>query len=437
MNSNTASLVIEFLPIDALAAHSSNARTHSKKQIRQIAESIKAFGFNNPVLVDQHCTIIAGHGRVAAARLLGLGKIPIIRLEHLTKDQVRAYLITDNELAAKAGWDKNILAIEFQNLLNIETNFDISVTGFEVAEIDEIIQSVASGKIEETRHEINENIPSVSRHGDCWFLNRHRLFCGSSLHETSYETLMAGRKAAAIFADPPYNVPIQGHVTGQRQHREFAMGTGEMSEAEFVAFLTTFFRLAAQHSADGSLHYMCMDWRHMSELLAAGKQIYSSLLNLCVWAKDNGGMGSFYRSRHELIFVFKNGKAPHRNNVQLGQFGRNRSNVWEYPGARTFGRQGDDGNLSAFHPTVKPVALVADALLDVTARNEIVLDPFLGSGTTLIAAERTGRICYGIEIDPLYIDLAIRRWQKHTGSHAIHAETGKTFDQIVAEVTRG
>jgi DNA modification methylase len=246
--------------------------------------------------------------------------------------------------------------------------------------------------------------------------------------------LMGSRRAAVVFVDPPYNVPIDGHATGNGsvRHREFQMACGEMSEAEFVAFLTTSLRLLVRYSADGSVHFICMDWRHMGELLAAGRQIYDTLLNLCVWVKDNGGMGSLYRSRHELIFVFRSGKGRHRNNVQLCQFGRNRTNVWEFPGVNTLSKQTDERNLLTLHPTVKPVALVADALLDCSARGDLVLDAFLGSGSTLIAAERIGRTCHGIEIDPIYVDTAIRRWQHYTGDHAIHAITGKRFDNLAA-----
>jgi hypothetical protein len=229
-------------------------------------------------------------------------------------------------------------------------------------------------------------------------------------------------------------VRVDGHATGNGaiRHREFAMASGEMSEAEYVAFLNTCLRLLAQFSTADSIHYLCIDWRHMGEMLAAGKQNYDEFLNLCVWVKDNGGMGSFYRSRHELVLVFGRGK-KHRNNIQLGRFGRNRTNVWEYPGVQTQSKQGEEGNLLALHPTVKPIAMVADAFLDSTARGEVVLDAFLGSGTTLMAAERVGRVCYGIEIDPLYIDVAIRRWQRYSGEAAIHSATGRRFDEISDE----
>jgi DNA modification methylase len=277
--------------------------------------------------------------------------------------------------------------------------------------------------------------PGVSRLGDLWVLGRHRVLCGSALDAVAYLTLMRGDGAVMIFTDPPYNVPIDGHASGLGaiRHRDFVMAAGEMSSAEFTAFLMRSCRLLARHSADGSLHFICMDWRHMDELQEAGRAAYSELKNVCVWVKSNAGMGSLYRSRHELIFVFKHGSARHRNNVQLGQYGRHRSNVWQYPNASAFGRGGEEGNLLALHPTVKPVALVADAIMDSSARGEVVLDAFVGSGTTVIAAERTGRRCFGLELDPVYVDTIVRRWQVYTGEHARHEESGKTFAETAAD----
>jgi len=430
-------LSVVYAAVDSLHVYSRNARTHSRRQIRQIARSIKAFGFTNPVLIDKNNTIIAGHGRVEAAKLLGLKEVPTILLEGLSENQFRAYILADNRLAEKAGWDPAILSIELQHLLTLDTDFDVTITGFEIPEIDVILQETSAKPDEDDELPVDSAGPAVTKRGDLWQLRKHLILCGSSLQEESYKTLMAGRRAAVVFSDPPYNVPIDGNVCGKGavRHREFAMAFGEMSEAEFVAFLSTVLRLLARHSAVGSVHFICMDWRHMKELLAAGGQVYDSLLNLCVWVKDNGGMGSFYRSRHELVFVFRNGKGSHVNNIQLGRYGRNRTNVWEYPGVNTLSKQGDEGNLLALHPTVKPVAMVADAILDCSSRGDIVLDAFLGSGTTLMAAERVGRVCRGIELDPIYVDTAIRRWQRYTGESALHAETGETFND--REVKRG
>lgn len=423
--------------VASLSPYARNARTHTKEQIRQIADSIQAFGFTTPILVDKQNTIIAGHGRLRAAQLLGMTRVPTICLENLTEDQVRSYILADNKLAEKAGWDESILAIELGHLLTVDLGFDITVTGFEVPEIDLIIQGASSKPDVEEDPEPLPQGPPITQPGDLWLLDEHRIFCGNSLEPDSFARVMAGRKADVVFVDPPYNVAIDGHVSGNGsiQHREFQMASGEMSEEEFTQFLTTGLGLLAQHSKAGSVHFVCMDWRHVGEVLAAGKHAYDVLLNLCVWAKDKGGMGSFYRSQHELIFVFRNGKASHRNNVQLGKFGRNRTNVWQYPGANTLSRQGEEGNLLALHPTVKPVSLVADALLDCTAPSGLVLDSFLGSGSTLMAAERTGRVCRGIELDPLYVDTAIRRWQRYTGGTAVHAASGKEFGK--EEVERG
>jgi len=430
-----SNLLITYYPTGSLKANPGNARTHSKHQIRQIADSIRAFGFTNPVLLDKNGTVIAGHGRLEAAKSLGILEVPTIRLQELSPDQVRAYVIADNRLAELAGWDESILAIELQHLLTIEGDFDVTVTGFEVPEIDLLLSAPTDKPDPDDSFEISDGTQSISQPGSLWQLGRHRILCANSLEQNSYLKLLGAKRADVVFVDPPYNVAIDGHVSGNGsiRHREFQMACGEMTESEFVSFLTTSMRLLACYSASGSIHFVCMDWRHMGELIAAGRQVYESLLNLCIWVKNTGGMGSLYRSRHELVFVFKNGKGRHQNNVQLGRFGRNRTNIWEYAGINTLSRSGDEGNLLQLHPTVKPVALVADALLDCSSRGDMVLDAFLGSGSTLMAAERTGRSCRGIEIDPLYIDTAIKRWQRYTGDHAIDTATGKRFDDFANE----
>jgi DNA modification methylase len=427
-------LLIKYRKISELKPFKRNARTHSKHQIRQIVESIRRFGFTNPVLIDSDDRIVAGHGRVQAASIRGMTEIPTIRLENLTEDQIHAYVLADNKLAENAGWDPSILAIELQHLLTIDDpDFDITVTGFEVAEIDSILEDEAEDPApDEEFFDPVSGEPPVTELRDLWLLGQHRIFCGNSLDEVTYEKLLVQRRPAMIFTDPPFNVKINGHVTGKGKlrHREFAMASGEMTESEYASFLNNSLGLLSRYSGNNSLHYLCIDWRHVADLIAAGKQTYDEFMNLCVWTKDNAGMGSLYRSQHELVLVFRKGKGPHRNNVQLGRFGRNRTNVWRYPGVHTLSKQGDEGNLLALHPTVKPVAMVADAILDCTARGEIVLDSFLGSGTTLMAAERVGRVCCGIEIDPRYVDVAIRRWQKQTGEKAVHAQSNARFDDV-------
>lgn len=421
---NVPELAVRYQAVGSLTAHPSNARVHSKRQVRQIAASIKTFGFTNPVLIDRNNTIVAGHGRLQAAELLGMAEVPTIRLEGLTADQVRAYIISDNRLAEKASWDKEILAIELQHIMKVDSDIDVTITGFEVPEIDLILSQATIKPDPDDEFDIDQTDPLITQSRDLWLLGKHRVLCSNSLEENSFKALMASRCANVVFVDPPYNLVIEGNVSGHgsTHHREFAMASGELNEAEFLAFLTTSLRLLALHSTNGSIHFVCMDWRHAGELLAAGNQTYEALLNLCVWVKNNGGIGSFYRSRHELVFVFKNGKGTHRNNVMLGRFGRNRTNVWEYAGVSALSKQGDEGNVFALHPTVKPVALIV-----------------LGSGSTLIAAERVGRICFGIELEPRYVDVAIRRWQRHTGDQAIHAATRKSFDDLAtpSEVHRG
>jgi DNA modification methylase len=425
---------------DDLKPSPANPRTHSPAQIAHIAASIEAFGFNVPLLANAADEIVAGHGRWLAAKKLGLAEVPTIRLDHLSAAQAKAFRIADNRLTEIATWDDRLLAEQLKQLAELNLDFDLEATGFSMAEIDLRIENLAprvagDDAVDEVPAEMG---PPVCQEGDLWLLGPHRLLCANALDGQAFDTLMAGEAAAMAFTDPPYNVRIQGHVSGRGaiHHREFAMATGEMSRAEFRTFLTQITGHLACHSRDGSLHYLFIDWRHVEELLAAGRASYTSLENLCVWTKTNAGLGSLYRSQHELIPIFKKGDAAHRNNVQLGTFGRNRTNVWIYPGGPGFSRGPDDDEARAVHPTVKPVALVVDAILDVSARQEIILDPFVGSGTTVIAAERTGRRCFGMEIDPLYVDAAIRRWQRLTGSSAVHAGSQRCFADIEAERQR-
>lgn len=419
---------IELRDAAALKPARRNARTHTVKQIRQIAESIKAFGFINPVLVDARHRIVAGHGRVEAARLLGMKKVPVIALEHLSKSELRAYAIADNRLGELAGWDKEVLALELADLVTIDSDFDISVTGFEHAEIDLTIQRQVD--IPDPMDEVPE-APSadeaVTQTGTLWELGDHRILCGDARDLDALQRLMARDRAQMVFTDPPYNVPIDGHASGlgRKRHREFVIGSGEMTPRQFTEFLGATLGNLAAVSEDGALHYICMDWRHIGELSSAGTRVYSEFKNLCVWNKTNGGMGSFYRSKHELVFIYKHGRGSHVNNIELGRFGRYRSNVWEYAGVNTW-RKGRDKDLSD-HPTVKPMLLVADAIQDASHRGDIVLDGFGGSGTTLLAAERIGRRARLLELDPRYVDVTVMRWQKATGRKAIDAATGQPF----------
>ena len=436
---SSAPLSVAYQPIDELKPDPKNPRKHSPKQVRQIANSIRQFGFVCPILVDAERNIIAGHGRMQAARQLDMATVPVVQIDHLTPAQVKALRIADNKLTENGEWDLLLLGEAFQELSLLELDFGLEITGFELPEIDLAIQLLSepdASEQDEADHVPEAAETAVSKTGDLWQLSKHRLLCGSALDQAVYQALLDGALADFVFADPPYNVPIGGHVSGNGaiKHREFAMASGEMSRDEFIGFLKEVFHRLVAYSKPGSVHDLCMDWRHLVEILAAGESVYAELLNMCVWAKTNGGMGSLYRSQHELVLIFKNGKAAHCNNVQLGKFGRNRSNVWTYSGVNNFGRGTEEGNLLALHPTVKPVALVADAILDCSNRGAAVLDPFLGSGSTLIACERTGRHCRGIEIDPLYVDTAIRRWQKYTGEQAVNLTTSRTFAEHEAEV---
>jgi DNA modification methylase len=430
MTSPTTALEVTQVSITSLKPHPQNPRVHSDKQVQQIARSIETFGFNVPILVDDRQNVVAGHGRLLAAKKLGWKIVPVIKLKHLSESQLKAFLIADNRLTENSSWDDRLLGEQLKVLSELELDFDLEVIGYETAEIDVLIDGLET--ISEP--DPDDSLPvtetsAVSVEGDLWQLGKHRVLCGNSLFLENYDRLLDGAKADLVITDPPYNVVINGHACGlgKARHREFVMASGEMSAGEFTEFLAKAMALAMLNSQPGSLAYYFMDWRHVFQISIVGELVYGELKNLCVWAKNNGGMGSFYRSAHELIFLFKNGKALHRNNIQLGKYGRYRTNVWNYPSANTFSRSGPDGDLLALHPTPKPVALIADAIEDSTQRGDLILDPFLGSGTAVIAAERSGRVCYGLELDPLYVDTVVRRWQRRTKRKAFHVESGESF----------
>jgi len=427
---------LDYLPVDTLKPDPQNAREHTRTQIKQIARSIEAFGFGSPILVDRDLKVIAGHGRLEALKHLGRTDAPVIRLEHLTPEQARAYAIADNRLTETSKFNERQLALHMKALAEIELDFSLEATGFSMGEIDLMIEGLEIGPDEADAPDALpvEAGPAVCRRGDVWLLGEHRIICGSALELETYARLLGDELVDAVICDPPYNVPVNGHISGKgkRRHREFVSGSGELSGPEFAVFLNRALANAERFSRDGSVHFWFMDWRHIHPLLAVGQSVYADLINIAVWTKNNGGMGSLYRSAHELIAVFRKGGVSHTNNVQLGRFGRNRTNVWSYPGANTFLRSAEDGDLMGQHPTPKPFRLVADAILDVTMRRDLVLDGFLGSGSTLIACERAGRRCRGIELDPLYVDLAIRRWQRLTGDDA-RRDDGATFNVLCAK----
>ena len=433
MSDGIRDLAVEYVSQSALRPYVNNPRTHSRKQIRQIARSIELYGWTNPILIDGEGGVIAGHGRLEGAKLLGLDHVPIIRIADMTPAQKQAYIIADNRLADVAAWDETILATEIASLIELDTEFDLTSTGFDMPEVDLLIGKLEDPDGDETADRLpepqTEGAP-VTSPGDLWLLGPHRLLCGDANEETDVLRLMGTERAEMVFTDPPYNVPIDGHVggLGKVKHREFAMASGEMGEKEFQNFLAVSTALCMNVCRLGTVLFICMDWRHIDDLLWIGRCLGLHRLNLCVWNKTNGGMGSLYRSKHELVAVFKHGDAPHINNVDLGRHGRYRTNVWDYAGANSFGADRDAS--LGMHPTVKPVALVADAILDCSNRGGIILDPFVGSGTSIIAAEKTGRRCYGIEIDPVYVDAALRRYLGVTGEDPIHLTSGLPFSVL-------
>ena len=427
----TTDLCVTYINTDEIKEYVNNTKIHSRKQITQIKKSIMEFGYINPILIDERNEIIAGHGRLRAAIEAGMSQIPVIQIGHLSEAQKKTYRIADNKLTENGEWDINLLQIEFKSIEALDSDIKLDATGFAVEEIDNIF------KAGEKEADVKSNIVPyinedeiISKEGDIWLLGKHKIICGNALEEPTYKILFEDKQADMIFTDPPFNVSVNGHVCGNGsvKHDEFKYASGEMSSTEFQEFLKKAFGLLKSFSKSGSLSYICMDWRHIKEIINAADGVYDELKNLCVWNKNNAGMGSFYRSKHELVFVFKNGSKPHINNINLGTNGRYRTNVWDYAGVNAFGKE--QQNLK-MHPTVKPAELIKDAILDASNRNAIILDAFLGSGSTLIAAEQSNRICYGIEIEPKYIDTAIRRYEELTGKDAIHMQTGRKYAELL------
>lgn len=423
-----SAISLEMRPIGCIKANPRNARTHSKKQITQIARSMKEFGNVSPVLIDEQLMLIAGHGRLEAAKSLGHDHIPSIMIAGLSETKKRALMLADNKIAANAGWDRGILKAELEELITLD-DFDIGLTGFDAPEIDQILLDMEENSADPADSHPEVQSRSISQTGDMWLLGEHRLLCGDARKADDLALLCGTQRAAMAFLDPPYNVRVADIVgRGQTKHREFSMGSGEMTPEEFQAFLKLTLKNAASVSRDGAVHFVCMDWKHLADLLAAADAVFPQMLNLIAWVKSNGGQGSFYRSQHEMIAVYRCGDEGHLNNIELGKHGRNRTNVWQYAGVNSFGKS-RMSDLQA-HPTVKPVAMIADAIKDCTKRNDIVLDTFGGSGSTMMACERVGRKARLIEYDPVYVDVAIRRWQEFTGRDAIHAESQITFDEM-------
>lgn len=425
----------EFVPVSQLRPNPQNPRLHNRHHIRVLARSMRRLGYISPIVVDKSGMIVAGHLRFDALLMLDVAEVWVVRLDYLTEAQVKAFMIADNKLAEMSEFDDRKLALLLQELYQVNLHVVAESTGFEEPDIELRIQSLDPPEEGDGDDDVEVATGTpVSQLGDTWGLGRNRLYCGSALESASYDSVLGQERAAAIFADPPWNVRVNGHIggKGRRKHPEFLMGSGEMNDKEFRDFLMTTVRHIVTYSTEEATSFACIDWRHVEEMIGAIRANDCELLNLCVWVKATFGLGSLYRSRHELVTVFSRKGVQRRNNVQLGKYGRTRTNVWNYHGMNSFARRGQIRGLD-LHPTVKPLAMVSDAILDVTAPDDIVLDPFCGSGTTIIAAERIGRRGYGIELNPLYVDTTIMRWQRMTGRAAIHTVTGKTFEEMRQE----
>lgn len=425
-NDLVPSLRVDYLPIDAIRPADRRVRQSTASQAARIELSLKRFGICVPVLIDSDGRIVHGHVVWEAARRVGLATIPVIRIEHLNESERRALSIALNRLAETGDWDIEALKVEFEEL--IELDEDILATGFELAEVDALL---LEEEIDSPEAEVLLPLPqsSVSQPGDAWVLGDHRLLQGDARDREAYQRLIRpDERVRLVLTDVPFNVPIRGHCTGQAHHREFQVAHGELSREEFDVFNRDWMRLASSVLIDGGLLATFIDWRSVELILSAGRELDLDLLNIIVWSKSNAGQGSLWRSAHEMLPVFKKGNASHKNNVELGRWGRYRSNVWVYPGASTIGSDAREG--LAVHPTVKPRAMLEDALLDVTDRGDVILDCFLGSGSTLLAAEATGRNCRAIEIDGRYCDVAIDRWQQIAAREAILEETGETHAEV-------
>lgn len=418
------------MSIEDITPNPTNARKHSVKQLKQLENSINAFGNNTPIIIDENRKILCGHARFETLKRLGHAQIPTVGIDHLTEAQKRAFMIADNKIAENATWDEELLSLELDYLTQLDVDVDVDLTGFSMGEIDILLGAVDQTVSEDPPPPPPDLDNTVTQPGDIWQLGPHRIVCGDCRDDYVVDTLMDRHGAQMVITDPPYNVPINGHVSGlgRIRHDEFAMASGEMTSDEFAEFLFNALLQLERVCTDGALLYVFMDWRHQFELLIARQQLQMPLINMCVWAKNNGGMGSFYRSQHELVYIFKHGSGLFTNNVELGKHGRYRTNVWNYPGVNSFGEGRDEA--LAMHPTVKPVSMIMDAILDATNRGDIVLDGFLGSGTTLMAASQTGRVCYGVEIDPRYVDVAVHRWEEATGEVAIHEQSSVSFEDV-------
>ena len=409
----------------SLKAAEHNVRVIDAGHVREVANAINALGFSVPVLIDADGIIIDGVVRAEAAKLLNLPLIPCVVAGHLDQRERDLLRIASNRLGEKGTWALDELQIVFEQLVLDEA--PIEVSGFDLVEIDGILSEAEPAAAEEGPLVPDLTHAAIARHGDIFLLGPHRVICGDALDAKSLYRLMAGSDVKMVLTDEPYNVQVAGNVT-RGDHREFAMASGEMSDEQFLAFNECWIRNVLGYLVEGGVLATFIDWRGLATVTNAARGLGLSQINLVVWGKTNAAMGSLYRSQHELLPIFKKGISRNTNNVKLGKTGRSRSNLWTYAGASSMGSDARRG--LEHHPTVKPVAMLSDAMLDMSDRGDVVLDPFLGSGSTLIAAEKTGRVCRGIELDPLYVDLIVRRYQEVTGMPAVLEETRESFADL-------
>lgn len=429
-------LKIEMLKLEVFYLPERKLRKHPQGQIRKIAASIERFGMNVPILIDEANEVLAGRATLEACQRLGFDEVPAIRISHLDAKEKRLFRIAHNRIAEDASWDTAELKLEFEELTIEAPDLDLTLSGFAITDVDRMLGQLG-GDLSDLDSPVDPMSigASVTQRGDLWQIGEHRLLCGDACSADDMKTLMGDVSARLLLTDPPYNVPINGHVSGlgKHKHREFVMASGEMSASEFEEFLGTAIARASAYITDGGLFYIFMDSKHLVDLELAARHQGLETLTICVWVKDNGGMGSFYRSQHELVLVSRraNDKAPHVNTVELGAHGRYRTNVWSYPGVNSFG-EGRDTALS-IHPTVKPISLLADAILDCSKKGEVILDSFGGSGSTMVAAQKTGRWAYLMELDPYYCDAIILRMLAAYGKEAVHVESGRTYTEVAQE----
>jgi len=424
------SMSVQRVPTDALRPAPTPVRRHPRKQLAKVRKSLEVFGQVTPILVSPDWEIIDHELVWQALKEIGATQVDVIVVADKSPSELKALRLVLNRTALDARWDEQNLRSILEQL--VEVDFDLDLTGFDTPEIDHYLNLDApQANVEENGSDIPlVEATAISTSGMIWALGDHRVGCGSATNLAFVSRLLNGKTANVCFVDPPYNIPVDGFITGKgrHRHREFVQGAGELSTDEYFTLLRDSLLVLKECCVPTALVYACIDWRHVMEMTVAGRACDMPLYTICVWTKTNGGMGGIYRNAHELVCVFRAGTETPLDNVELGRHGRNRTNVWSYPGMSSFGKERDQ--LLGSHPTVKPVAMIADVFRDVTRRGDIVLDTFLGSGSTLMAAQETGRICCGVELDPLYVDVTIRRWQNATGRDAVLVDTGEAFNDV-------